>query len=264
MAEPRARRRRAVRARGAGVPPARDGGAAAAGRARRGREDARPGAGDLLRRGASRSTARSCGARARATSRWRGCRYESGPARPQRLRDRSRVAAMRSGVRWAATIGAAALTLLAAAAPAHARLRWSGCGDVEAECAALRVPLDRSGAVPGAVRLRVARYSPPSRRPTLLYLSGGPGGARRAGVLRRAVRGRRRCRSASTSSPTTSAAPAARACCAAARSSATRACARPRPARTARAAWARGAPSTRRATRSRTSRPCGRRWAWRS
>ena len=84
---------------------------------------------------------------------------------------------MRSGVRWAATIGAAALTMLAAAAPANARLRWSGCGDVEAECAALRVPLDRSGAVPGAVRLRVARYSPPSRRPTLLYLSGGPGGA---------------------------------------------------------------------------------------
>jgi pimeloyl-ACP methyl ester carboxylesterase len=27
------------------------------------------------------------------------------------------------------------------------------------------------------VKLRVARYSPPSRRPTLLYLSGGPGGA---------------------------------------------------------------------------------------
>ena len=84
---------------------------------------------------------------------------------------------MRSGARWAATIGAAALTLLAAAAPADARLRWSGCGDVEAECAALRVPLDRSGTVPGAVRLRLARYSPPSRRPTLLYLSGGPGGA---------------------------------------------------------------------------------------
>lgn len=84
---------------------------------------------------------------------------------------------MRRGLRCAATIGAAALTMLVAAAPAAARLRWSGCGDVEAECAALRVPLDRWGATPGAVRLRLARYSPPSRRPTLLYLSGGPGGA---------------------------------------------------------------------------------------
>ena len=84
---------------------------------------------------------------------------------------------MSGGARWAATIGAAALTLLAAAAPAGARLRWSGCGDVEADCTALRVPLDRSGATPGTVRLRVARYTPPSRRPTLLYLSGGPGGA---------------------------------------------------------------------------------------
>ena len=84
---------------------------------------------------------------------------------------------MSGGVRWAVGIGAAALMLLAAAAPAAARLRWSGCTDVEAECAVLRVPLDRTGGVPGAVRLRVARYSPPSRRPTLLYLSGGPGGA---------------------------------------------------------------------------------------
>jgi len=85
---------------------------------------------------------------------------------------------MSRGVRWAVAIGAAALMLLAAAAaPATARLRWSGCTDVEAECAVLRVPLDRTGGVPGALRLRVARYSPPSRRPTLLYLSGGPGGA---------------------------------------------------------------------------------------
>ena len=84
---------------------------------------------------------------------------------------------MSGGARWAATIGAAALTLLVASSPAVARLRWSGCGDVEAECARLRVPLDRAGAVRGSVRLRVARYSEPRRRPTLLYLSGGPGGA---------------------------------------------------------------------------------------
>jgi pimeloyl-ACP methyl ester carboxylesterase len=84
---------------------------------------------------------------------------------------------MTRGVRWAAAIGAAALTMLAPAAPATARLRWSGCNGVEAECAALRVPLDRTGAVPGVIRLRLARYSSPSRKPTLLYLSGGPGGA---------------------------------------------------------------------------------------
>jgi len=84
---------------------------------------------------------------------------------------------MKGGARSAAAIGAAALTLLAAAAPAMARLRWSACGDVEAECARVRVPLDRSGGVPGSVRLRVARYDAPSRRPVLLYLSGGPGGA---------------------------------------------------------------------------------------
>ena len=84
---------------------------------------------------------------------------------------------MSGGARWAATIGAAALTLLVAATPALARLRWAGCGDVEAECAHVRVPLDRSGAVRGSVRLRVARFGDPSRRPTLLYLSGGPGGA---------------------------------------------------------------------------------------
>jgi pimeloyl-ACP methyl ester carboxylesterase len=84
---------------------------------------------------------------------------------------------MSRAARWGATIGAAALAALATAAPASARLRWSSCGDVEVECAAVRVPLDRSGATPGSVRLRVARYAPPSRRPTLLYLSGGPGGA---------------------------------------------------------------------------------------
>ena len=84
---------------------------------------------------------------------------------------------MSGGARWAATIGAVALTLIVAPGPAAARLRWSGCGDVEAECARVAVPLDRSGAVKGSVRLRVARYGEPSAKPTLLYLSGGPGGA---------------------------------------------------------------------------------------
>ena len=84
---------------------------------------------------------------------------------------------MNGGARWAAAIGAMALVLLAVPGPAAARLRWSGCGDVEAECARVRVPLDRSGALKGSVALRVARYGEPSRKPTLLYLSGGPGGA---------------------------------------------------------------------------------------
>src|SRR3954451_16182800 len=84
---------------------------------------------------------------------------------------------MSGGTRWAATIGVAGLTLLAATVPAAARLRWSACLDVEAECAHVRVPLDRSGSVPGSVRLRAARYGEPSRKPTLLYLSGGPGSA---------------------------------------------------------------------------------------
>jgi pimeloyl-ACP methyl ester carboxylesterase len=84
---------------------------------------------------------------------------------------------MSGGARWAATIGATALMLLVAATPALARLHWSDCGDVEAECARVRVPLDRSGSVKGSVSLRVARFEEPSRRPVLLYLSGGPGGA---------------------------------------------------------------------------------------
>ena len=46
-------------------------------------------------------------------------------------------------------------------------------------CATLRVPLDRSGALPGSVDLRVARVrlSDARRPPYLMYLSGGPGGA---------------------------------------------------------------------------------------
>ncbi len=84
---------------------------------------------------------------------------------------------MSGAARWRAVIGAVALALVVLPAPAMASLRWSGCGDVEAECARVPVPLDRSGAVKGSVPLRIARYSEPSDKPTLLYLSGGPGGA---------------------------------------------------------------------------------------
>jgi pimeloyl-ACP methyl ester carboxylesterase len=46
------------------------------------------------------------------------------------------------------------------------------------QCATLRVPLDRTGAVPGTVPLKVARLDDSDVvAPTLVYLSGGPGGA---------------------------------------------------------------------------------------
>jgi pimeloyl-ACP methyl ester carboxylesterase len=82
------------------------------------------------------------------------------------------------GARRAASVVAAAAALLALAPAAEARQRWYRCRDAAAACTMVRVPLDRSGAVRGAVRIRVARFSRGGRgRPTLLYLSGGPGGA---------------------------------------------------------------------------------------
>ena len=58
----------------------------------------------------------------------------------------------------AAVLAAAAFAALApAAAPAQA-LRWRNCSNVDGfECATLRVPLDRSGAVKGTIGLHVAR-----------------------------------------------------------------------------------------------------------
>ena len=80
-----------------------------------------------------------------------------------------------------ATIAAVLLALLAAA-PADAQLRWHGCPEARGvRCARIQVPLDRAGVVPGKVPLRVARVNLGSgRRGTMMYLSGGPGGA---GVL---------------------------------------------------------------------------------
>src|SRR5215211_4855445 len=46
-----------------------------------------------------------------------------------------------------------------------------------AACAAVRVPLDRTGALVGTVPLKLARLPTDGARPTLVYLSGGPGGA---------------------------------------------------------------------------------------
>lgn len=68
--------------------------------------------------------------------------------------------------------------LLVLAGDAEAALRFGACPDVErAACAVLRVPLDRAGVDPGVVPLRVARLRGTGGSRTLVYLSGGPGGA---------------------------------------------------------------------------------------
>src|SRR4051812_3754045 len=55
--------------------------------------------------------------------------------------------------------------------------RWTACPDAAViRCATVDAPLDRSGAVPGTVSLRVARLRR-ADAPVLMYLSGGPGGA---------------------------------------------------------------------------------------
>src|SRR3954467_6881375 len=67
--------------------------------------------------------------------------------------------------------------LLALPNAAGAALNWGSCVDFrEVRCANLTVPLDRSGIDPGTIDLRIGRGSN-LRRPTLMYLSGGPGGA---------------------------------------------------------------------------------------
>jgi pimeloyl-ACP methyl ester carboxylesterase len=76
-----------------------------------------------------------------------------------------------------ALLALAALTALPTTA--NAALDWRSCVDFTGggvRCATLDVPLDRTGATPGTVGLRIARAG---RRagPTLMYLSGGPGGA---------------------------------------------------------------------------------------
>src|SRR3954452_1220977 len=71
----------------------------------------------------------------------------------------------------------ALIALLALPNAAQAALRWHGCADFRGvRCATLKVPLDRSGADPGTVPLRIAKTGR-SRGATLMYLSGGPGGA---------------------------------------------------------------------------------------
>ncbi len=64
-------------------------------------------------------------------------------------------------------------------APATAALPWTGCAPAGFECARLAVPLDRSGAVPGTVRLHATRVRA-SANPgavAVVALAGGPGQA---------------------------------------------------------------------------------------
>src|SRR3954451_7946365 len=71
----------------------------------------------------------------------------------------------------------AVAVLMVGASSAHAALSWKSCIDFRSvKCATLNQPLDRSGTVPGTVPLRIARVGKQSG-PTMMYLSGGPGGA---------------------------------------------------------------------------------------
>jgi pimeloyl-ACP methyl ester carboxylesterase len=73
----------------------------------------------------------------------------------------------------------ALLAFLALLALPHAAqaLTWSACPDFSGvRCATVTVPLDRAGADPGQVPLRVGRIGKSTGK-TLMYLSGGPGGA---------------------------------------------------------------------------------------
>src|SRR3954452_19802294 len=78
--------------------------------------------------------------------------------------------------RQAAPLLLAALFLVLAA-PASAKLRWRACADqLGFQCATLRVPLDRTGATPGTIGLKVAREDRTLRGgKVLISLSGGPG-----------------------------------------------------------------------------------------
>src|SRR3954447_7268670 len=81
------------------------------------------------------------------------------------------------GRRSVAASLAALLVLVAFPAGAGAALKWRACANEDGfQCATLRVPLDRSGATPGTIGLRVARESRQVKGGQyFLSLSGGPG-----------------------------------------------------------------------------------------
>lgn len=88
---------------------------------------------------------------------------------------------MRAAARLCVAALAAGATLAAASpAPAAGTIAWSACADLAGwECGTLTVPLDRSGAVPGAVTLSVSRTvaSGNPGRSAVVALAGGPGQA---------------------------------------------------------------------------------------
>jgi len=71
-------------------------------------------------------------------------------------------------------LAVAAVTLLAAA-PASAALKFGfACGG-NLECAHLAVPIDRSGTVPGTIRLRIDRIREDNPQGAIFAIAGGPG-----------------------------------------------------------------------------------------
>jgi pimeloyl-ACP methyl ester carboxylesterase len=84
-----------------------------------------------------------------------------------------------AAVRGAALVLTVVVAGLVLAAPADAALPFKRCGGYGFACARLSVPLDRTGAVPGRVSLRVKRVRARRRggatRPPLFVLAGGPG-----------------------------------------------------------------------------------------
>src|SRR3954451_8544930 len=94
------------------------------------------------------------------------------------------------GRRSVAASLAGLVVLVAFPAGAGAALKWRACANEDGfQCATLRVPLDRSGATPGTIGLRVARESRQVKGGQyFLSLSGGagPGGGGAAAVGRAA------------------------------------------------------------------------------
>jgi pimeloyl-ACP methyl ester carboxylesterase len=82
-----------------------------------------------------------------------------------------------ASARRAALAALIALATLLALPHAARAFTWKPCPDFRGvRCSSLTVPLDRTGIDPGQVPLRIARVGKASGS-TLLYLSGGPGGA---------------------------------------------------------------------------------------
>src|SRR6476659_7084483 len=87
------------------------------------------------------------------------------------------------GVRTRLTLGLVLALAASLALPGSSwALNWHKClgagSSAAPQCSTLTVPLDRSGSMPGTVPLKLARLDDSDvAAPTLVYLSGGPGGA---------------------------------------------------------------------------------------